>query len=319
MAGLNVLIASASGTTSVKGPRPRFDWDRIKFLHAFGDSYSFVQGTQGFANFSFIGDALDFSFTPKQLLTNEIIPRNTSSEGSNWLEFLTGCFEGRPSACGKQLWNFAFAGSDIDGTLLPLHHNFTIPLVDQVKQWMEFAADIIPHPVDQTLTTWWIGINDTGDTITNATITDFNAFWEVEMASYFNAVQAATDRGLRTHLFINVPPEERAPGTINSPTKAALLKTHIDEFNTILAGHIAAFESANSDTTVMSFDAHSWFNMVLDDPVPFGFTNTTGFCTCTDPGGFFWFNTGHPTEKVHKLLAEAIEAQLRRQNTSFAS
>jgi len=93
---------------------------------------------------------------------------------------------------------------------LPLHHDFTIPLVDQVKQWIQFAAGIIPHPVDQTLTTWWIGINDTGDTVTNSTvrafsknkpsirlifflaflqqITDFNAFWEVEMNSYFNAV-----------------------------------------------------------------------------------------------------------------------------------
>lgn len=58
--------------------RPKFDWNRIKFVHSFGDSYSFVQGTQGNANFSFIGDALDFSFTPSQLLTDEIIPRNVS-------------------------------------------------------------------------------------------------------------------------------------------------------------------------------------------------------------------------------------------------
>ncbi|KAF8957252.1 hypothetical protein BDZ97DRAFT_1906861 [Flammula alnicola] len=292
---------------------PKFNWDNIKYVHAFGDSYSFVQGTRGNGNFSFIGDALHFSFTPQQLLTDEIIPRNTSSEGSNWLEFLTGCFEGRPSDCKKQLWDFAFAGADIDGTLLPLHHNFTIPLVDQVKQWIEFAADIIPHPVGQTLTTWWIGINDTGDTITNATITDFKAFWDVEMTSYFKAVQAATDRGLRTHLFLNVPPEERAPDTISSPTKAALLKEHIDDFNSVLATHIEAFEATNLDTTVLTFDAHSWFSMVLDNPQPFGFTNTTGFCTCATPTGFFWFNTGHPTERVHQLLAQAIEAQLRAQ------
>ncbi|KAF8194141.1 hypothetical protein BJ912DRAFT_959517 [Pholiota molesta] len=310
---LSLASSISRRTNENHGLKPKFNWDEIKFVHAFGDSYSFVQGTDGNANFSFIGDAFNFSFTPEKLLTDEIIPRNTSSEGSNWLEFLTGCFQGKPSKCKKQLWDFAFAGADIDGDLLPLHHNFTVPLVDQVKQWIEFAADIIPHPVGQTLTTWWIGINDTGDTITNATITDFNAFWNAEMASYFNAVQAATDRGLRTHLFINVPPEERAPGTINSPTKAALLKAHIDGFNTVLADHIAAFEAANPDTTVMTFDAHAWFNQVLDNPQPYGFTNTTGFCTCSAPTGFFWFNTGHPTERVHALLAQAIEAHLRAQ------
>ncbi|KAF9476538.1 hypothetical protein BDN70DRAFT_914472 [Pholiota conissans] len=292
------------------GLKPKFNWEEIEFVHAFGDSYSFVQGTRGEANFSFIGDALHFAFTPEQLLSNEIVARNTSSDGSNWLEFLTGCFSGLPSKCKKQLWDFSFAGADIDANILPRHSSDIIPLVDQVKQWISFAADIIPHPHGKTLTTWWIGINDTGDTVTNATITDFDAFWNVEMTSYFDAVQAATDRGLRTHLFINVPPEERTPASLGNPTKAALLKTHIDEFNTALASHISAFEAVNPGVTVMTFDAHSWFNMILDNPQHFGFTNTTGFCTCPEPEGFFWFNTAHPTERVHELLAKTIEAHL---------
>ncbi|KAF8890012.1 putative lysophospholipase [Gymnopilus junonius] len=275
LTGLALLTVS-TGTKSTAASRSKFDWDEIQFVQAFGDSYSFVQGSEGLANFSFIGDAQKISFTPGQLLKNEIMPRNTSSEGSNWLEFLTGCLQGRPSECKKQLWDFSFAGADIDGNLLPLHHNFTVPLVDQVKQWINFAAGIIPHPVGQTLTTWWIGINDTGDTVRNATITDFNAFWEIEMNSYFSSVQAAADHGLHAHLFINVPPEERSPGSLGDPTNAALLKTHIDEFNTILASHISTFQAANPHVTVMSFDAHSWFNMVLDSAASFGFTNTTG-------------------------------------------
>lgn len=28
-----------------------FDWSAIKYVYAFGDSYSFVQGTSGFPNF----------------------------------------------------------------------------------------------------------------------------------------------------------------------------------------------------------------------------------------------------------------------------
>ncbi|KAF4617467.1 hypothetical protein D9613_006096 [Agrocybe pediades] len=312
LSGASLTFAALSLASSISGSpqpgtqslRPKFDWNRIKYVHAFGDSYSFVQGTRGHANYSFIGDSFNYSFTPQQLLTNEIIFKNTSSEGANWLEFLTGCFEGRPSQCRRQLWDFAFAGADIDASLLPRHEDFAIPLVDQVNQWIQFAASVIPHPPDETLTTWWIGINDTGDSALNATIPDFNAFWETEMTSFFKAVdprsisdllcltpqQAATNHGLRTHLFLNVPPEERSPASLGDPTKAALLKTHIDEFNTILASHVVDFQNANPDTTVLTFDAHSWFNAVLDNPLEFGFTNTTGFCTCADPEGFFWFS-----------------------------
>jgi hypothetical protein len=33
------------------------------------------------------------------------------------IEFLTGCLGGSPLRCKKQLWNFVFAGSDIDSAL----------------------------------------------------------------------------------------------------------------------------------------------------------------------------------------------------------
>jgi hypothetical protein len=41
----------------------------------------------------------------------------TSSDGANWIEYLTGCFGGSPFSCPRQLWNFAFAGADISGHL----------------------------------------------------------------------------------------------------------------------------------------------------------------------------------------------------------
>ncbi|KAJ7819405.1 hypothetical protein B0H14DRAFT_2836751 [Mycena olivaceomarginata] len=317
LCALAVFSTAERVTAAAPKPKPSvFNWDSIHYMYAFGDSYTFVQGTEGHANFSFFGDAFDFAFTPQQILSNEIIPKNTSSEGANWIEFLTGCTGGSPANCAKQLWNFAFAGSDIDAALLPLHHNFTVPLVDQVNQWVTYASKVIPHPTGETLTAWWIGINDTGDTIGNASITDFPAFWEQEITSYFTAVQKAHDNGLTTHLFINVPAEDRAPGTVGT-TKAVTMKTHLAQFNTILADHIASFKAANADATVLTFDSNAWFNMVLDSPAQFGFTNTTGFCTCADPAGFFWFNSGHPTERVHRLLASAIETELR--NSTFAN
>ncbi|KAF5385666.1 hypothetical protein D9757_005474 [Collybiopsis confluens] len=235
---VQLLIASSATASS-------FDWSSTKYVYAFGDSYTFVQGTLGFPNFSFIGDVLDLAFTPAQILSDEIIPRNTSSEGSNWIEFLTGCLGGSPTKCEKQLWNFAFAGSDIDPTLLPRHHNYTTSLVEQVAQWAEFASDVLPHPDNETLTFWWIGINDTGDSLNNASITDFAAFWETEITSYFNAVQLAFDHGLTNHVFINVPPEDRSPGSVGNPTSAANLKNHIALFNAALSNHSASFATQN--------------------------------------------------------------------------
>jgi hypothetical protein len=40
---------------------------------AFGDSYTYVQGTAGLQNYSFIGDLQNYSYSPQTLLTNEIV------------------------------------------------------------------------------------------------------------------------------------------------------------------------------------------------------------------------------------------------------
>ncbi|SJL07440.1 uncharacterized protein ARMOST_10790 [Armillaria ostoyae] len=234
-----------------------------------------------------------------------------SHEKRHKLEFLTGCFSGLPAACDKQLWDFAFAGADIDANLLPRHHDFTVPLVDQVKQWVVYASEAIPHPLRETLTAWWIGINDTGDTVDNHTITDINAFWETEMLSYFRAVQSAYDNGLKQDLFINVPPGERSPLANTNATKAEILKSHVDGYNAALRNHVQLFSRRNQGAVTLTFDANAWFNSVLDQPASYGFNDVTGYCTCADPTGYFWYNTGHPTERVHRLLAEAIDKNFR--------
>ncbi|KAJ8691763.1 hypothetical protein PTI98_011298 [Pleurotus ostreatus] len=323
-----ILTAVAASSEIHKA---RFDWDAIRYVYAFGDSYTFVQGTQGHANFSFIGDALDPSFTREQLLSNEIIAKNasigflsiilteftspqTSSDGSNWIEFLTGCFQGRPSECSTQLWDFAFAGADIDGSLLPLHHDFTVPLTDQVKQWLNFASKVLPRPPAETLTAWWIGINDTGDTLNNATITDFTAFWRTEIESLFRSVNQAYEGGLSgAHLFINVPPEGRSPAHVGSSTGVAL-KGHIDLFNEVLSEHVDRFAATHPSASILRFDANAWFNEVLDHHEEYGFKNVTGFCHCPE-SGYFWYDSGHPTERVHELLADAIKRHLQEESS----
>lgn len=120
-----------------------FSWDNINYVYAFGDSYSFVQGTKGHANFrcvcacvcvyererngqsfakpskmilySFIGDKTNFAFTPQDLLQNEIIPRNVSLSHSSpqkgdWRRYiepdkLWGLKLGKQSGASEGLFN----------------------------------------------------------------------------------------------------------------------------------------------------------------------------------------------------------------------
>lgn len=96
-------------------------FDRI----AFGDSYTFVQGTNGYPNYSFIGDYLpgQFAVTPSELWSDHIVQNftGTAEGGPNWVEYLTGCGLKPgltdPRSCKTQLWDFAFAGADVSEEL----------------------------------------------------------------------------------------------------------------------------------------------------------------------------------------------------------
>jgi hypothetical protein len=104
---------------------------------AFGDSYTYVQGTAGRQNSTFIGDYFNFSFTEDKLLNDHIVQNQvrklwsrlrvivtdafiqtgTAEGGPNWVEYLTGCGLKpgltSPLSCKTQLWDFAFGGADI--------------------------------------------------------------------------------------------------------------------------------------------------------------------------------------------------------------
>ena len=152
---------------------PKFSWSLISHVLAFGDSYTYVQGIEGRQNYSFIGDALNFSYSPEQLRSDSIVQNQigTSAGGPNWVEYLTGCYSGLPAGCNgstanstrkepskqKQLWDFAFAGADISEDYLPLHHNYTVALDRQVEQWNTYARPYLPVKPEEGLAAIWIG------------------------------------------------------------------------------------------------------------------------------------------------------------------
>jgi hypothetical protein len=69
-----VNVASPTPST-----RDKFDWSSKKALIAFGDSYTYVQGTHGHQNYSFIADQLNFSYDAETLLSNKIMQNQVST------------------------------------------------------------------------------------------------------------------------------------------------------------------------------------------------------------------------------------------------
>ncbi|GKZ27329.1 hypothetical protein AbraIFM66951_010888 [Aspergillus brasiliensis] len=329
LGAIPMISAYPSGVAKSKGG---LEWDSTKYLIAFGDSYTYVQGTDGLQNYSFIGDLQNFAYDPHTLLTDKIVQNQTATAegGPNWVEYLTGCGlkEGltSPFDCEQQLWDFAFAGSDISVEYTPLHHNFTVSLVNQVKQFNDYAQPVLKKTIDQShaLVAIWIGINDIGDS--SKYDVDFPIFYNELMNTLFSSVQTIYSQGYRSYLFMNLPPLDRRPGNLGSadPSPNA---TQITWYNDALAQHASAFHDRYADTNVMLFDAHSELTYILDHPSKFGIVNITNFCAgydqpdiawnyqaygCPTPlDTYFWYNSGHMTSRVHEILAGAVERKLQ--------
>ncbi|KAE8341635.1 hypothetical protein BDV24DRAFT_151036 [Aspergillus arachidicola] len=323
--GASLSVALPSGL-----PSQGFDWDSIQL--AFGDSYTYIQGTEGHQNYSFIGDQLNLEYDAQTLLTNKIVQNQTATAegGPNWVEYLTGCgFEEgltSPLSCTRQLWDFAFAGADISVEHTPLHHNFTVSLVNQVAQYSAYGHPVLKDIVEpsRALVAIWIGINDINDSAKYAV--HFPTFYNELMDILFASVRALHSLGYRSYLFINLPPLDRTPSNQNtaSPSPNA---TQVAWFNKALAQHAGSFDKQYPDTNVLLFDANSVLNDMMDQPARHGITNTTSFCSgydqpdiewnyraygCPTPlDTYFWFNSGHLTSHVHKLLAKALESTLK--------
>lgn len=276
-----------------------FSWAETKYLITFGDSYTYVQGTHGLQNFSFIGDLLDFSFTASELLSDYIVQNFTATAegGPNWVEFLTRCGLQpgltNPRDCERQLWDFAFGGADITEQYTPLHHNFTVPLVNQTHQFEHYAYPVLKEftKPEKTLVGIWIGINDINDS--DEYNVNFPTFYNELMAALFGAVQSIHQLGYNNFLFMQLPPLNRTPPNLIRTGGPLPNATMIDWYNEALTRYSENFAVANRGTKVMVFPTTSFLNYVLDHPAEYGITNTTQYCPAyeqlgvlTDPAAY---------------------------------
>ncbi|KAJ6198095.1 hypothetical protein J3E72DRAFT_384983 [Bipolaris maydis] len=331
----STIYASIAAATPVSSGarKPTFDWAAIDSLIAFGDSYTFVQGTLGHPNYSFIGDELNLPFTPAQLFSNRIVQNltGTAEGGPNWAEFLTECgVEGGlhdPQECDIQLWDFAYAGANTieEASFTPLHHNHTVSLERQVEQFISYgnpALESIYLDKKHALVAVWIGINDINDLVaTQGKNATFAPVYRKVQENIFKNVEKVYGLGYRSFLFMNLPPLDRGPGTPN--VNASL----VELFNDIQASYADKFAKKHCNAAVLQFDVNTVLNDVLDRYQDYGFKNITGFCPgynqpdvlinlerygCTELDTYFWYNSGHLTSRAHEIMTDVLRKWLRK-------
>ncbi|KAH7079456.1 lysophospholipase-like protein A [Paraphoma chrysanthemicola] len=334
-AALALATCTAASPSSLKNKKFKFDWNKTKSLIAFGDSYTFVQGTLGHQNYTFIGDNFNKSFTPEKLFSNRIVlnvsfsTEGTAEGGPNWVEYLTKCGTKKgltdPRTCHRQLWDFAYAGANTvsEAGFTPAHWNHTVSFQQQIEQFVSYgnpALETIKLKKKDALVAIWIGINDINDLKglrgKNAT---FAPLYEKVAGYVWESVEKIYQLGYRNYLVMNLPPLDRGP---SASLNASLVKT----FNDIAASHANDFAANHSDATVLQYDLNGVLNNILDNYQEYGFKNITNFCPgyaqpdiYSNPGKYgcgeglstyFWYNSGHLTSRTHEIFSGMLEKWL---------
>ncbi|KAF4979160.1 hypothetical protein FZEAL_4588 [Fusarium zealandicum] len=332
------LLHPLAAATPARSPNDRqahsCSWrHNAKHVLAFGDSYTYIQGTYGYPGYSFIGSYLpnDFAYTPEQLLESRISQNYTSQSagGPNWVEFLTGCAvkkgQHSPLDCDVQLWDFAFAGANTDETLLPLHHLYTVPLVNQTYQFLRYGdAALRKHAglkPSMSLMAIWIGINDINDAYSLGKAS--REFFVSNIKTMLNkSVLPLVKAGYKDFVFLNLPPLDRRPSNNGKP-RSGVGKDLVDIWNHELEKLVKSFGRKHRGVDAAVFNANRLLNKVLDNPKSYGISNTANFCEarlqwpqviddpaqfdCQPVSEYFWFDSGHIGTKAHKAVAQGLD------------
>ncbi|KAG1734316.1 carbohydrate esterase family 16 protein [Suillus lakei] len=300
------LVAVSIGLLCSSSVASALSWNATKYMFIFGDSYT----TDGYNVSAGVSSP---------------VPGDTSSNGQNWVQFLTSTY----NQTAVKTFDLAYGGATIDGALVPPYLPTVISVVDQVTQFNEYLAS---KPAGATwnsansLFAVWIGINDVGNSFGWTNITQVE-FYGTLMNRLFSQVEDLYSKGARSFLFLTVPPTDRAPLFLQQgSTAAAQMHTDIAEYNTQLTQSVHTFKSKHPDLdTVTVVDTQPIFNVLLDEWQTFGFVNVTGYCAayengtptltyqvkgCAPVSSYFWLNTLHPLFTVHNILAKAISTAL---------
>jgi phospholipase/lecithinase/hemolysin len=245
-------------------------WKNVKQLFVFGDSYT----QTGF-------DPKSTQPSASNPFGNPAYPGYTSSNGPNWVGFLTTTY----NKSKILTYNLAYGGATVDSALVAPYAPTVISVKDQVqKQYLPIYG---AHPTSAPWTSktslfaFFIGINDVGNSwyLNNATL------YDSIFSTYAGLLEQVYSTGARNFLFLNVPPVNLSPliTTQNDNGYATEYEgKSIVDWNARLVNMTKALKTKHADVTVFVHDTNALFMQVIKDPKSYeqtkGLKNVTGYC-----------------------------------------
>lgn len=264
---------------------------------------------------------------PSNPLGNPIYPGYTSSNGPNWVDFLTTTY----NQSFIETVNLAYGGATVDANLVAAYRPTVLSVQQQVES--EYLSTYTPAPSflpwksSNTLFSIFIGINDVGNSYASQNSTLASDIFTV----YSGLLDELYLSGARNFLFLNVPPVDRSPlTTAQGASSQALEAAAISDWNRRVAAQSRNLTSTYHDVISFLFDTNKVFTQVLDNPCTYpqtcAYKNTTAYCDAYADGTpswytynascrlsvdeYFWLNSLHPTFRMHNVTAELVAREL---------
>ncbi|KAH3985251.1 hypothetical protein HBH98_040530 [Parastagonospora nodorum] len=289
-------------------------WKNVKHLFVFGDSYT----QTGF-------DAKAAQPSPSNPFGNPTFPGWTSSNGPNWVGFLTATY----NQSTILTYNLASGGATVDSALVKPYAPTVVSVKEQVQtQFLPIYSSkpaSAPWTAESSLFAFFIGINDVGNSwyLNNATL------YDAIFAEYAGLLDQVYDTGARNFLFLDVPPVNLSPLITEKADDGYATEYEgrvIADWNGRVANMTAQFKAKHAGVTAFVHDTNALFTQVIKDPKSVeqtvGYKNTTAFCkayangtptwytkdaSCDYPvNEYLWLNDLHPTFPVHNATAASI-------------
>jgi len=309
----------ASPPSNSRNAKAWHGWASVKYLFVFGDSYT----TVGF-NVSGIQP------TAGNPLGNPPYPGYTSSNGPNWVDFLTITY----NKSIIRTYDLAYGGATIDSNLIVPYEPTVISMKEQVlSEYIPIYSskpNFAPWSASNSLFSFFIGINDVGNTYPEYAAGNRSRF-DTDWIEYARLVDRVYQTGARNFLFLNVPPVDKSPLTKDAGTTAVHQEaTEIKAWNERLLAMASNFTTTYSDASAFVFDTNRVFDKILANPRSFVQTrdlkNLTDYCVDYENGTtaentfvaeciypvneYFWLNSLHPTYSVHNATALELSKML---------
>ncbi|KAF2036682.1 hypothetical protein EK21DRAFT_95917 [Setomelanomma holmii] len=309
------LAAPTASTSSWSG------WKNVKQLFVFGDSYT----QTGF-------DPKSTQPSAANPFGNPTYPGYTSSNGPNWVGFLTYTY----NQSKILTYNLAYGGATVDSALVTPYEPTVISMKNQIQtQYLPIYGShpsTAPWTASSSLFAFFIGINDVGNSwsLNNATL------YDTIFSEYAGLLDQIYATGARNFLFLSVPPVNLAPLTLNQ-ADGGYAKVNegkaIANWNSRLANMTTNFKKGHAGVETFVFDTNALFTKVIQNPKAYpqtaGYKNVTGFCDAYENGTptwytkdpnctyavneYLWLNDLHPTFPVHNATAAEIVKFLGKQ------